>query len=560
LSITWEQNLELRLSDGDTLRADVWRPAKPGRYPTLLIREPYGKRNAENVTYAHPSWYAQQGFAVVAQDVRGRGESDGEFVPFGTEAEDGEATIGWVAEQAFCNGSIGMYGFSYGGATQLQAASRRPAALKAMVPALTSADYYEGWAYKNGALSLAFVASWASMLAAESARRHGDVDLEMALLDQFLNTGTFANLPLAEYPNLTAGGVGGFFKEWLEHPTNDEFWRKWNVADELANTTADALCVAGLYDIFLDPTLDAFRRLAERSGPVTELIVTPWYHIPWSSTVATVDYGPAALNRIDEWQLDFFSRTLRGDGTSRTGDQRVRAFITGRQDWVSYESWPPPSEPQTFYLHGTRANSVSGDGLLTTETPGQEPPDVFTYDPASPSPSLGGRSCCFPTVSPMGPVPQNALEVWNSLLVYTSRPLERDLLVVGEVVCTLFAATSEVDTDWVFRLCDVGPEGMSINITDSIQRARFRDGTDEERLLPADEVAEFTLRSSCAHLFRAGHRLRLHVTSSSFPMWDRNLNTGGRFAHERLADRRTAVNTVFHDDRHRSHLTLPALG
>jgi putative CocE/NonD family hydrolase len=160
----------------------------------------------------------------------------------------------------------------------------------------------------------------------------------------------------------------------------------------------------------------------------------------------------------------------------------------------------------------------------------------------------------------MGPVPQNGLEEWNSVLVYTSRPFERDLLVAGEVVFTLFAATSEVDTDWVVRLCDVDPQGLSINIADSIQRARFRDGTDEERLLPANEVVEFTLRSSCAQLFRAGHRLRLHVTSSSFPMWDRNLNTGGRFAHEGLADRRTAVNTVFHEDRYSSRLTLPVIG
>jgi putative CocE/NonD family hydrolase len=276
--------------------------------------------------------------------------------------------------------------------------------------------------------------------------------------------------------------------------------------------------------------------------------------------VATLDFGPKALNRIDDWHLDFFSRTLRVDGTSRPAEHRVRVFVTGRNDWATYETWPPPHEPRTFYLHGTRANSVSGDGSLSVDAPGQEPPDVFTYDPASPSPSLGGRSCCFPTVAPMGPVPQNALEEWNSVLVYTSRPLERELVVAGEVVFTLFAATSEADTDWVFRLCDVGPEGLSINIADSIQRARFRHGTDEERLLPADEVAEFTLRSSCAHLFRPGHRLRLHVASSSFPMWDRNLNTGGRFAQERLADRRTALNTVFHDDRYSSRLTLPIVG
>lgn len=560
MSITWEQDLELQVSDGVALRADVWRPSKPGRYPTLLIREPYGKRSAENVTYAHPSWYARQGFAVVAQDVRGRGESDGDFTPFEHEAADGEATLGWVAEQPFCDGNVGMYGFSYGGATQLQAASRGPAALKAMVPAMTSADFYEGWTYKNGAMSLAFVASWASMLAAESARRAGDAELEATLFGQFLNTGAFATLPLRDYPNLTANGIGGFFKTWLDHPTNDEYWRRWNVADALSESTADALCIAGLYDIFLEPTLDVYGRLAGRSGARTELIVTPWYHIPWSSTVATLDFGPAALNRIDDWHLDFFSRTLRGASTREAEEAPVRVFVTGRNDWTTFESWPPEHEPLTYYLHGTRANSVSGDGSLSRELPGGEPPDVFTYDPASPSPSLGGRSCCFPTIAPMGPVPQNGLEEWNSVLVYTSPVLERDALVVGEVICTLFAMTTEADTDWIFRLCDVAPDGLSVNIADSIQRARFNEGTDQERLIPRGDVAKFTLRSSCSHLFRAGHRIRLHVTSSSFPMWDRNLNTGGRFAHEVLADRRTAINTVFHDELYPSQLTLPSLG
>lgn len=558
MSISWEQDLELQLPGGDILRADLWKPAAPGRYPTLLIREPYGKRNAENVTYAHPAWYAEQGFAVVAQDVRGRGESSGEFTPFGTEAADGAATVDWVASQPFCDGSVGMYGFSYGGATQLQAASLKPAALKAMVPAMTSADYYEGWVYKNGAFSLAFAASWATMLAAESARRHGEADLEVALMKQFLDTGTYGTLPLADYPNLTEGGRGGFFKEWLAHPTYDEYWQQWNVSEQLPQTAASALCIAGLYDIFLDSTLDVYRRLQGRAAAETELIVTPWYHIPWSRTVATADFGENALNRIDEWQLDFFSRTLRGSGTAP--EAPVRVFISGRNEWTSFATWPPQSELRTLFLHGTRANSISGDGSLNDEPPGREPHDTFTYDPAAPSPSLGGRSCCFPHVAPMGPVPQNGLEEWNSVLVYTTPPLERDLLVVGELSMVLFAATSELDTDWVFRLCDVSANGLSTNIADTVQRARYRKSTREPELVPAGEVAEFELRTSCAHLFRAGNRIRVHVTSSSFPMWDRNLNTGGSFGRERLADRKTAVQRVHHDDRYPSRLILPALG
>jgi putative CocE/NonD family hydrolase len=558
MSISWDQNLELRLDDGTVLRADVWKPSKPGRYPTLLIREPYGKRQAENVTFAHPAWYAEQGFAVVAQDVRGRGESDGDFTPFGTEAADGAATVAWVADQPFCDGSVGMYGFSYGGATQLQAAAANPPALKAMAPAMTSADYYEGWVYKNGAFSLAFAASWASMLSAESARRRGDSELEARLLQQFLGTGLFSTLPLTQYPNLTADSVGHFFSEWLAHPTDDTYWRQWNVTDRLAQMQASALCVAGLYDIFLDPTLDVYLRLRERSSAYTELIVTPWYHIPWSRNVGSADFGEGALNRIDEWQLDFFSRMLRGDG--RWPAAPVRAFMTGSNEWLTLESWPPDSTPRTMYLRGTRANSTSGDGSLSEQPPGVEPHDTFTYDPASPSPSLGGRSCCFPTIAPMGPSPQNGLEEWNSVLVYTTPPLERDLLVAGEVTMMLYAATSEVDTDWVFRLCDVNPNGLSINIADTILRARYHQGTAREQFVPAGEVTQFRLATSCCHRFRAGNRIRIHIASSSFPMWDRNLNTGGPTGQEPLLARKLAVQSVFHDERYPSRLILPAVG
>ncbi len=291
MSITWEQNLEAVMPDGTVLRADVWRPAKPGRYPTLLIREPYGKRQAENVTYAHPSWYAQQGFAVVAQDVRGRFDSEGEFTPFEHEATDGAATVDWVAGQPFSNGVVGMYGFSYGGSTQLQAAAVDPAALRAMVPALTSPDFYEGWTYKHGALSLAFTASWASMLSAETARRQGDAALESQLFAQFQSSALFGTLPLTQYPNLGAGDTGRFFHDWLSHPSNDDYWRRWDVTERLAQIPQSALMIAGLYDIFLDSTLRAYASLRSRSSALTELIVTPWYHIPWSRNVGALDFG-----------------------------------------------------------------------------------------------------------------------------------------------------------------------------------------------------------------------------------------------------------------------------
>jgi putative CocE/NonD family hydrolase len=557
--VTWDQGLELRVDYDVALRADVWRPSGGGRHPALLIRQPYGRRGAEDITYALPAWYARHGFAVVSQDSRGRWGSDGPFTPFECEGDDGAATVEWVASQPWCDGNVAMYGFSYAGATQLQAAVRRPAALKAIAPVMTSADYYEGWTYKNGAFSLAFNASWATNLLADVAHRRGDGALQQALVRQFIaSPSQYDQLPLSAYPNLGRGELGGFFSDWLEHETKDDYWARWDVTEQLGDIEAEALIVAGLYDVFLDSTLRVHERLAARAGRGTTLVLAPWYHIPWGRQVGAFDFGPEARNIVDQLQLEHFSRVLRGDDTPE--QPPVKAFVTGRNSWASFEQWPPPGDTLRLYLHGTRANSVNGDGLLSDEPPSADAPDMYSYDPAYPVPSLGGRSCCFPFVAPMGGAEQSDVEINNGVLVYTSEPLPRDVLVAGDVRVTLYAATSEADTDWVVRLCDVTEYGQSYNIGEDVQRARFSRGTDASRPIPAGEVTRFDLGTPCCHLFQAGHRIRLHVTSSAFPLWDRNLNTGRPVGTESLADAKVALQTVHHDADGPSCISLPVLG
>jgi putative CocE/NonD family hydrolase len=462
-----------------------------------------------------------------------------------------------VAEQPFCDGNVGMYGFSYGGATQVQAAVRRPPGLKAIAPALTGADYYEGWAYSNGAFSLAFNASWATMLAMDIARREGRGELEHELLRQFASSpGLYDLLPLTDYPNLSADGPGAFFQDWLRHETKDDYWAKWDVTDRLPAVEPPALVVGGLYDVFLESTLRVYAGLSARAGTRTSLVLTPWYHIPWSRFVGGLDFGPDAASRLDALQLAFFGSALRGDDVPE--GPTVSAFVTGRNAWTSFEAWPPAGDTLRLHLHGTRANSLNGDGSLSLEAPGTEPADSLSYDPAFPVPALGGRSCCFPNVAPMGAVEQTAVEVLNGVLVYTSEPLERDLLVAGRVLVRLWAETSEADADWVVRVCDVSEHG-SFNVAEGIRRARFNQGTDAARLIPPGEVTRFEIASSCCHLFRAGHRIRLHVTSSAFPLWDRNLNTGNPVGTEPLSARRVAIQTVHHDADAPSCLELPVL-
>jgi len=556
-----QETLEATMRDGTVLRSDVWRPSGGGKHPVLLIRLPYDKSQGEDLCYAHPSWYARHGYAVVSQDVRGRWASGGEFIPFESEADDGEDTMEWLGSLPFSNGRIGMYGFSYPGHTQLQIAVRKPEGLRCMVPAMTSPDLYEGWAYNNGAFALAFNASWATFLAGDVARRR-DPDSEPLLAAQYAKVNDYYWwLPLSAIPNLTPGSPGGFFADWLAHETKDDYWKQWDVTDMLPSIDVPTMAVGGLYDVFLEGTMANYRGI--RRGPAspdTSLVVGPWYHMPWMPAFGDVDFGPEAKNQVDIFQLAFFDQWLRDAGPAK--GQRVRVFVSGANRWQGLEDWPPASKPWALHLRArTRANSISGDGYLSEEAPGSsEDPDTYSYDPAAPSLSRGGRSCCLDFVAPMGPMDQRPVESWNGVLVYSSEPLTQERLVAGAVVAHLFAATNQPDTDWVVKLCDVDETGRSINIQETIQRARFAGGTDRSRPIPAGKATEFVMElGTCAHLFKPGHRIRVQVSSSHFPHWDRNLNTGNPVGTERLSDRRVAIQTVLHDASHPSRVILPVL-
>ena len=553
------ETLEAKMRDGTVLKADVWRPAGGGKHPVLLIRLPYDKSQGEDLCYAHPSWYARQGYATVVQDVRGRWASGGEFTPFEHEGDDGEDTMAWLGSLPFSNGRIGMYGFSYPGHTQLQIAARKHAGLRCMVPAMTSPDLYEGWAYNNGAFALAFNASWATFLADDVARRR-DPDLEPTLAAMYAKMNDYYWwLPLSAIPNLTPGTPGGFFSDWLEHETKDSYWSKWDVTDKLDRIDVPAMAVGGLYDVFLEGTMTNYAGF--RRGPrasEARLVIGPWYHMPWMPAFGDVDFGPEGRNGVDATQLEFFDQWLRdGDPPKRP---RVAAFISGANRWQGFEDWPPRSNAWQLHMRErSRANSISGDGYLSEETPGSsESPDVYSYDPATPNVSFGGRSCCLDFVAPMGPRDQRPVESWNSVLVYSTEPLAKEHMVAGKITAHVFAATNQADTDWVVKVCDVDTSGRSINIQETIQRARFAGGTDRARPIPAGDVTEFVMDvGTCAHVFKAGHRVRVQVASSHFPHWDRNLNTGNPVGTEKLSDRRVAIQTVLHDSAHPSRVVLP---
>jgi uncharacterized protein len=563
--VTVERDVPLKMKDGVTLYSDIYRPEGEGPFPVILIRLPYDKRQAENISYSHPSWYARHGYVVVSQDVRGRYGCDGDWYPFLHEASDGVESIAWASQLPGTTGKVGMYGFSYGGATQMLAAVERPKGLAALCPAMTGSQYYEGWTYNHGALQLGFVASWALSLGVHNAARRGDNAAVGAYAAAFAASLDWHwVLPIDIYPPLKAEDTSYFF-DWLDHPTYDDYWKRWSIDEDYSRIDTPALHIAGWYDVFLAGTVKNFRGL--RSGAGSEaarnaqrLIIGPWYHIPWKPLVQE-NASDASPSIVDDWQLAWFDAHLKGQQLELP-ESPVRIWLQGEDRWLDLPDWPVPgAKEQRHYLHsGGRANSAYGDGVLAEDRPESEMPDVFTYDPMAPAESEGGHSCCFPKIAPMGPENQEKREQWMSVLVYTTPPLERDLVAIGDARVVLYASTDVRDTDWTARLCVVDEDGVSTNIQEGIVRARFRESLAEPTLLEPHKVYEYTIDLGPVGIrFKAGQRIRLQVSSSDFPQWDRNMNTGAELYREGLAEALTATNVVLHDSEYPSHLVLPVV-
>lgn len=561
--VTVEVDRAVPMRDGTILRADVYRPVEPGSYPVLLIRVPYNKTQSEDVIYAHPSWYARNGYIVVCQDTRGRYQSEGEFYPFRNEAHDGYDTIQWCSELDGSTGKVGMYGASYGGATQMLAATEAPPALGALIPAVTASQYYEGWTYNQGAFALAFAMSWALSLGINVAQKRGDSVRASALAAGFAQSMALDwTLPLDDVALLNHPDTP-FFGDWIAHPAYDEYWEQWSIDKDYGRILAPALHVAGWYDIFLSGSVKNFVGLRDGAGTDhartnQRLLIGPWYHIPWR-VLGGVEGDDASPHAFDEWQIDWFDRHLKAEPVADS-DPLVRLFILREGKWRNFDNWPPAGVSDTmYYLHSDgRANSRYGDGRLSVDAPADEAPDLYTYDPVGPLPGPGGHSCCFENVAPMGPVDQFQREVNNGVLIYTSPPLDQPMWLIGDVSATIYAATSAVDTDFAVRLCVVDSSGVSTNLQEGIVRARYRESLSNSALLEPGEIYRYEIAVGPVGVkIEKGERIRVQVASNDFPQWDRNLNTGNSPGSEGLADAIVATQMIFHDSEHPSCISLP---
>ncbi|MGC1338643.1 MAG: CocE/NonD family hydrolase, partial [Candidatus Binataceae bacterium] len=352
---------------------------------------------------------------------------------------------------------------------------------------------------------------------------------------------------------------------WLKHPGYDDYWRALSIEENHAKINVPALNIGGWYDIFQGGTIRNYLGMKSRGATDAaragqRLMIGPWNHaVPFANLVGAVDFGyqtGAVSADIDGQQLRFFDRHLKGKDVSQASN--VRLFVMGINQWRDESEWPiPGTGMRRYFLHSRgRANSASGDGALSTDAPGSEPPDSFLYNPLDPAPTAGGGLCCYPAALSGGAFDQTAVEARSDVLIYSTEPLAEDLEVIGPITLTLYASSSAPDTDFTAKLVDLGPCGLAKNLTDGIIRARYRESQSEAKLLTPGKIAEFKIDLwSTANVFKAGHRIRLEVSSSNYPRFDPNPNTG----HDLFADAEVqpAMQTVMHDRGFASHLTLP---
>ena len=549
-----ERDVPAKMRDGVTLRADIYRPKAEGKFPVLLQRTPYDKTGS--LSFGVKA--AQRGYVVIIQDVRGRFRSEGEWYPFKYESQDGYDTIEWAAALPYSDGKVGMFGGSYVGATQYLAAIASPPHLTGICPVVTASNYHDGWTYQGGAFEQWFNESWATGLAMNTMRRRVESSGNALLWTSIL--------PLTAYPVLEAPageGVATYFRDWLAHPNYDEYWKQWSIEEHYKQIRVPVFSIAAWYDIFQGGSLRNYVRLKSEAGSEESrrgqrLLVEIGGHAGGGRKVGDVDFGEKAPLDAEELMVRWYDSLLKGEKNGIENEKPVKIFVLGKNIWRDEDDWPPSRAKSTrYYLHSAgAANGLSGNGTLNTNAPANEPPDKYVYDPADAVPTIGGPLCCGAVPTGIGPEDQRPAEGRSDVLVFTTGAVAQDTEVTGPVSLDLFASTSAVDTDFTAKLVDVWPNGYAQNLTEGILRLRYRNSQEKPELANPGQVYHVTVDLwATSNVFLAGHKLRLEISSSNFPRFDRNMNTGEEQA--RATRMVKATNAIYHDREHPSALMLP---
>ena len=545
-------NVRTPMRDGVELSSDIYLPRAEGRFPTVLMRTPYDNNTAPMIEKGIR--LANHGYACVIQDVRGRWDSDGVHYALFNHGEDGFDTQEWIGRQSWSDGKIGMAGGSYLGWVQWQSAPHRSEYLKCLAPRVMCADLYTGLIRPGGAFQLNVALTWGMRTNGRTAQS----------IEYHNWTEAFRSLPLVDMDQL-AGRSLQFWKDWATHTEYGPYWETVNVEEKFDQMAAPALIMGGWYDLYSQNTFINFNGLKRRGltpqARQSRLIVGPWPHALSTSTkTGDVDFGANSLYDLEALELRWFDYWLRGIDNGIANEPPLKLFIMGVNEWRDENEWPlARTNWQKWYLHSSGgANTLLGDGALSREQPGDEQADHFVYDPDLPVQTMGGNNCCSPHIVPWGPYDQRPVEMRADVLCYTSEPMERDLEVTGPIIVVLYAATDGPDTDWTAKLVDVSPTGYAKNLCDGIIRARYRDSFTEPTLLQPGLVYEYEIDLAVTgNVFKKGHRIRVEVSSSNFPRFDRNLNTGNDLATD--TEMRQARQRVEHSRDYPSHILLPVI-
>jgi putative CocE/NonD family hydrolase len=575
-TVTKQFDVPARMRDGSILRADVYRPRTSEPVPVILARTQYGKTDMQVAPsrYQSPEWFATHCYLVVVQDIRGQGRSEGKFTEFAHDEQDGYDSVEWAAGLPGSNGKVGMYGSSYVGATQWLAAVTTPPHLVTIIPANTASDYYDGWTYEGGEFRLAFIEPWAieSIATTAAMNRHDDAavrQLQAAAADstRWLNFRPFKDLPPMQP---TSADVAPWYFDWIRHPTRDDYWKQWSIRDRYPSVKVPVLDVEGWYDAFLAGGTENFAGMVSHGGSPEardneRLVIGPWNHIDWGrpgSTPAPMlkAIGAGANSPINELMLAWYDHFLKGMKNDVSGKPRVDYFLMGADKWKTANGWPlPQTQWTTYYMSGSGAATSSGSaGLLTATPPAVDRPDTYTYDPAHPAPSLGGHSCCSAQSGPQGPYDQTPVEQRSDVLTYTTNPLAGDTEVTGPATVDLWAASSAPDTDFTAKLDAVKPDGEAINLNNGIIRTSFRETLADARPTMPGQPYDYRIQIwPTSYQFRSGDRIRVEISSSDYPQFAPNPNTGEPFGQSAITQ--PATQTILHDAAHPSKLTVPII-
>jgi uncharacterized protein len=559
--LTWQFNLKVAMRDGVQLSTDVIRPDSTDRFPAILIRTPYNK--GVEPSREDPIFYATHGYAVVVQDVRGRYDSDGAWDPFIHEADDGFDAEEWVASQPWSDGQLITYGGSYLSLDQWLAATRKNSHVRAMISMVGQGDLYKGLFHVGGAFQLALSIIFGDLV---DGRVVQEQDFAFApWLKAFQHRPVIdALIPLGRNPS--------FYREWVRHSAYDDYWKRLRWEDRYEDFDLPVLNIGGWFDLFQSSTVEAFVAMSTRSPTRVrdkqQLVIGPWIHdnaggaptLRPAEKQGDIDFGPEALIDLRTFVLQWMDHHVKHIDNGMSHELPVKLFTMGENVWHSYRQWPIPETMYTkYYFHSDgKANSLLGDGTLDVSPPVEERPDLFNYDPENPVLTLGGANCCGQDIFPAGPMDQVPVERRDDVLIYTTAPLEKDMLVTGSVKVVLWFATSAQDTDFTAKIVDVYPNGFALNLTDGILRARYRNSFEKPEFLSPGTLYKITIDAgNTSNLFKKGHRIRIEVSSSNFPRFSRNTNTNGEPELEIKSV--VARQTVRHDGDHPSHLLLPVL-